>query len=275
MRQVNAIVAVALLLCCAADAQKTATATKPASASNSAYTKIASAEAAMEKQDWGTAERSLLELTTGKEYVARAWFDLGYVYHAVGRRADAVEAYRKAVAADPSVFESNLNLGLLLVGTNDAEAAKYLKAATALKPTNHPQHQMSRAWFGLGRALSESDPKTAQEAFGKALALDPKNVDAHLELGQLRGNANDWAGAEKEFAAAAEIDPTSADAQAMLANAYTRQNKLPQAEAALKKFVATNPQSENAHLQLGRVLVAQQRLAEAQDEFQKCLEIKP
>jgi len=263
-----------LLLCLTAHAQTAKSASTPAPA-NTAYSKLASAESAMEKQQWASAERTLLELTTGKDYVARAWFDLGYVYHATGRRSEAVEAYRKAVAANPTAFESNLNLGLLLVGTDDAEAAKYLKAATALKPTTRPEHQMSRAWFGLGRALADSDPAAAQSALQKGLALDSKDVDAHLELGDLLGRANDWAGAEKQFEAASELDPKSADAQAMLANAYMRQNKFPQAEAALQKFVAANPKSENGHLQLGRVLIAEQKYDEAQLEFQKALELKP
>ncbi|HEX8924864.1 MAG TPA: tetratricopeptide repeat protein, partial [Terriglobales bacterium] len=275
----NWICCVILLVCLAAQAQTAKraaanTASKPAP-TNTAYSKLTNAESAMDKQDWITAEQALLDLTTGKEYVARAWFDLGYVYHATGRRPEAVDAYRKAVAADPTVFESNLDLGLLLVGSNDPEAARYLKAATALKPTSHPERQMSRAWFGLGRALAASDPAGAAEALKRGLALDAKNADAHLELGELRGRANDWAGAEKEFAAAAEIDPKSADAQAMLANAYMRQNKMPQAEVALRNVLTADPQNESAHLQLGRVLVTQQRLAEAQEEFQKASELKP
>ena len=274
MNKSYVIIVTALLLCLSAEAQTSKRPTR-SEAPSPAYTRLVNAESAMDKQDWSAAERALKELTSGKEYVARAWFDLGYVYHATGRRTDAIAAYRNAVAADPKVFESNLNLGLLLIGNNNSEAAKYLKAATTLKPSVHPERQMARAWFGLGRALASSDPAAAEDALKKGLALDPKDVDAHLELGELRGQGKDWAGAEKEFAAAAEIDPKSTDAQAMLANAYMQQKKLPEAEASLRKFLAANPESANAHLQLGRVLVAQQHYDEAQEQFQKVLEINP
>src|SRR5512142_1234547 len=75
---------------------------------------IARAEAAMDKKDYASAEPALNEAIKHDPNSYRAWFDLGFVYTALHRDADAVAAYRKSVAADPKVFESNLNLGLML-----------------------------------------------------------------------------------------------------------------------------------------------------------------
>src|SRR5208282_228815 len=96
------------------------------------------AETAMQHNDFTTAESLLQKAVAAKPGDYRAWFDLGYVYNATDRLPEATEAYRKSVAAKPEVFESNLNLGMLLArqGAN-TEAAKYLKAATQLKPTEH------------------------------------------------------------------------------------------------------------------------------------------
>jgi len=46
-----------------------------------------------------------------------AWFDLGFVQSALGKTDDSIAAYRKSVATKPDVFESNLNLGVMLAKT--------------------------------------------------------------------------------------------------------------------------------------------------------------
>ena len=130
---------------------------------------IDQAEAAMQHDDFATAEATLQKVVAAKPDDYRAWFDLGYVYNATQRRTDAINAYRKAVAAKPDVFESNLNLGLLLAKQGDnAEAAKYLKAATQLKPSEKPEQGLSRAWQALGRVEESSDPQLALVAYEEA-----------------------------------------------------------------------------------------------------------
>ena len=116
------------------------------------------AETAMQHNDFTTAEALLQKAVTAKPGDYRAWFDLGYVYNATNRIPEATEAYRKAVAAKPDVFESNLNLGMLLARQGaTAEAATYLKAATQLKPTTHPDESLARAWQALGRVEESTD----------------------------------------------------------------------------------------------------------------------
>ena len=63
----------------------------------------------------------------------QAWFDLGFLYNALGKQADAVNAYRKSVAAKSDIFESNLNLGLMLAKAGDPDAEQFLHAATQLE----------------------------------------------------------------------------------------------------------------------------------------------
>ena len=130
------------------------------------------AETAMEHNDFSAAETALQKVVAAKPEDYRAWFDLGYVYNATQRPADAINAYRKAVAAKPDLFESNLNLGMLLAKQGDhAEAAKYLKAATQLKPSSSPEQALSRAWQALGTLEQASDPQAATVAFQEAAKL--------------------------------------------------------------------------------------------------------
>src|SRR5207245_77803 len=78
-----------------------------------------------------------------------AWFDLGFLYNALGQSEDSISAYRKSVAAKPDVFESNLNLGLMLARAGQPGAEQFLRAATKLKPTAHEAEGRARAWLHL------------------------------------------------------------------------------------------------------------------------------
>src|SRR5579871_6559081 len=123
---------------------------------------VLQAEAAMQRGDFTQAETLLQKAVAAKADDYRAWFDLGFVYNALKRAPEAIAAYRRAVAAKPDVFESNLNLGLLLAKQGDeTEAAKYLKAATQLKPEAHQQESLAHAWQALGRVEQVSDPRSA------------------------------------------------------------------------------------------------------------------
>src|SRR5581483_9569874 len=43
-----------------------------------------------------------------------AWYDLGYLYRALGKNEASIAAFKRSVASKPDVFESNLNLGVAL-----------------------------------------------------------------------------------------------------------------------------------------------------------------
>src|ERR1700689_4662987 len=100
--------------------------------------RVDQAEAAIDKQAWPEAESLLKEATAKDPKDYRAWFDLGFVYTSQEKTEQAADAYRHSVEAKPDVFESNLNLGISLGKLGNPEAAKYLAAATTLKPTSHP-----------------------------------------------------------------------------------------------------------------------------------------
>ena len=119
------------------------------------------AESAIEKQDYATAEPLLKKVVAQDPDNFAAWFDLGFLYNALGKTDDSIAAYRKSVAAKPGVFESNLNLGLMLVKAQQPGAEQFLRAATRLKPTSHVAEGQARAWLSLGHVLEASNPDGA------------------------------------------------------------------------------------------------------------------
>jgi Flp pilus assembly protein TadD len=222
------------------------------------------AEAAMQKQNYDAAEVILMKAVADNPQSYRAWFDLAFVYGATKRPSDAINAYRKSVAANPQIFESTLNLGILLARQdNTEEAVKYLKAATQLKPTANADEGVARAWLSLGLVQQDTDPQAALDDFAKAASLTPFDPEPHLSAGLLLEKQNKLAEAAHEYQIAATVDQKSTEALAGLANVYTKQKKYADAEAQLRKILAINADNQNARAQLAQVLSAQGKDAEA------------
>ncbi|MGO9210738.1 MAG: tetratricopeptide repeat protein [Terriglobales bacterium] len=233
------------------------------------------AEKSIDLRDFITAENKLRHIVSDDDQNYRAWFDLGYVYTATRRDADAIEAYRKAVAAKPDLFEANLNLGILLGEAGNLEAEKYLRAATGLKPSGSPELGHERAWLSLAHVLESKDPQEAAAAYREAAKLAPGDVEPHLAAGIFFEKQNRLADAEREYQQAVELDPKSVEGMAGLVNVYTKTQRLPEVEKMLRRYLELNPQNQTAHLQLGRVLAARGNSADARAEYETVLKLDP
>ena len=233
------------------------------------------AESAIEKKNYAAAEPLLKKVVDAHPANYEAWFDLGFVYNALGRTDDSITAYRKSVAAKSDVFESNLNLGLMLVKHKQPDAEEFLKAATRLKPESHVDEARARAWLALARLKEDSDPAQALEAYRQAAALQPKDPESRLSAGRLLENEKKFADAEEQYKQALVLDPSSQDALVGLANVYMRGQRFPEAEEYLRKVVNQRPNEAAPHVQLGRVLAADQKYDDAIAELQAGLKIAP
>lgn len=241
---------------------------------------IAQAEGAIQKGNFSSAETLLKKAVerdpeNKEKWAYQAWFDLGFVLNHLGRSDDSIAAYRKSVAAKPDVFESNLNLGLMLERTHNPEAEKYLRAATTLTPTAHVEEGRARAWLSLGHTLGNSDPAQALVAYSKAAELTPTDLEPHLSAGLLDERQKDFTAAETEYKKVLEIDAHSTEAAIGLTNIYMKSGRLADAEPLLRRLAADRPDDGGLHLQLGRVLLAEKKNDDAIVEFQAALKLSP
>jgi tetratricopeptide (TPR) repeat protein len=236
---------------------------------------LVEAEAAIEKRDYPRAESLLDEVVKSSPANYQAWFDLGFVYHASGRAGDAISAYRTSVEAKPDVFESNLNLGLALAAANSADAERYFRAATQLKPKTQPDQGLELAWLSLGRLLEPRAPGEALEAYRKAAALVSLDPEPHLAEAKLLVEQKRFADAEAEYQHALEARANSSEALTGLADLYLRGQKIPQALEILRRLVAVEPNDANAHAELGRVLVDAGLAQQGLDEMEAALKLAP
>ena len=241
---------------------------------------IAQAETAIQKNDFAAAETLLQKaLDTAPKndqpWCYQAWFDLGFVLNRLNRAEDSIAAYRKSVAAKPEVFESNLNLGLMLARTRNPEAEQYLRAATTLKPTAHVEEGQASAWLSLAHFIENRDPTQALQDYRKAAELTPTDPEPHLSAGLLEERQKDFAAAEAEYKQVLVLDPHSTDAAIGLTNIYMKSNRRADAEPLLRRLAAERPDDSGIHLQLARVLAAQNKKDDAIVEFQAALKLSP
>lgn len=233
------------------------------------------AEAEIEKKDYDAAEPLLNKVVEHDPANYLAWYDLGFVSNALGKTDASITAYRKSVAAKPDVFESNLNLGLMLAKAGQAGAEQFLRAATILKPTANADEGRARAWLSLAHVLEAGKPEEAIEAYHQASLLQPKDPEPHLAAGPLQEKQNHFADAEQEYKAALALDPASSDGLTGLANLYMRGHRFTEAEEVLRKLVTLHPEDATTHMQLGRMLAADGQNDSAIGELQAALKLSP
>ncbi len=279
-RVTNAILLVVIAACVCSLAQTHTTVRHYKERIDDTPPEIAQAEDAIQKNDFSGAE-TLLRKAIEKDpnnYQAwsyQAWFDLGFALNRLGRADESIAAYRKSVSAKPDVFESNLNLGLMLVRANNPEAEQFLRAATTLKPTEHIEEGQARAWLALAHLLENKKPEDALQDYRKASELTPKDPEPHLSAGLLHERQKEFSDAEAEYKQALTLDSHSTEAAIGLTNIYMKSGRLGDAEPLLRRLAADRPNDEGIHLQLGRVLAAQGRKDDAIAELQTALKLAP
>ena len=107
-------------------------------------------------------------------------------------------------------------------------------------------------WFAKGIGLEE-DPATqleAIEAYKKAIELEPHHAAAHINLGTLYYNRQDYVQAEAFYRKAVEVDPRYALAYFDLGNVLDETGRLPDAVRAYKTAIGLAPTYADAHYNL-------------------------
>ena len=224
--------------------------------------------------------------------------------------AQAIEEYKKALAADPksSALSSSLadlyfragrsqdaeqTVRALLKNTPEDLAAHKLLGRILLRQLSEGQSAASAGNTVLDQAVSE---------FEKIIAMQPKNVEDRMVLGQLYTIKHDAKKAEEQFRSAHAIEPDSEEVvlnlarlyaesgdvnkavkaiedvpetdrsarmELALASTYEQQKKLKPAIAALRRAVLLEPGESRIQSQLAQMLLNDNQLDEALAAFRE------
>ena len=144
----------------------------------------------------------------------------------------AIAAFRRALEIDPALALARLNLGIALFYGGEPEAArKELEAAkTALPDRPQPDYVLGL----IARAADRADD--AASAFTHVRELDPTDVGAAINLGQLLVQQRRFDEAIKLLRPAVEAEPFNATAAYGLATALVRSGAADEGRTAMDKF---------------------------------------
>ncbi len=169
-------------------------------------------------------------------------------------------------AAD--VAYTNIGVELSLSGDN-ATAIKQFEMALEIRETAKP-------WGALGDiARRERRFSDAHAAFTKALALEPKNPEAHLGLALLLHDEGRYGESEAEFQVGLGIDSDSLPGWVNYGSLLIKQNRPQEAAAALERAVAIDPSQDEAWYNLGVAYGAIGHLEDARDAYKTALKLDP
>jgi len=138
--------------------------------------------------------------------------------HRHNRPAEALAAYTKAIAADPTFSWPYNNIGRVHLGLDDA--AQALTWFTKALEVN-PSHLRAHSNQGLAAAqLGRYDEALA--AYNRVLAMNPTDAQAHASVGWLHLNAGRRAEGLRELQVALRLEPGLDDARRELDAQYGR-----------------------------------------------------
>jgi len=217
----------------------------------------------IDKQDFEAAIAPLQKFLAEKDDFAYAHFQLGYAYTGLQKSKEARGEYERAMLLDPKMPEPALNLGILLLNEEPAAAVGPLQRAVELLPTQ------SRPRTLLGLAYEKSgDLKNAASAYEGALALDPKDTETSLHLGQLYLRQKRASQAEAKFRAVLSSEPESKPALVGLAQSLEIE-KNPEAADAYRSYLKAQPGDAAAREHFIHLLIANQKYDDALAEMER------
>jgi tetratricopeptide (TPR) repeat protein len=109
-------------------------------------------------------------------------------------------------------------------------------------------------WFELGCDLELTSVREARAAYERAVQLDPRHADAHVNLGRMCHEEGAPAAAEKHYRIAIANDPYHPIAAFNLGVALEDLGRLADAAAAYRKAIEIDPDSADAHYNLAGIL---------------------
>jgi len=176
--------------------------------------------------------------------------NLGSLRRKQDRVAEAIAAYRQAVARNVDFADAHFNLGSIHREKQEWEpAAECFRRAVAANPSD------GEAWANLGQVLNIL--KRSEEAVATletAVALVPGRADLHCDLGDALCNLDDIDTAIAEYTRALQLDPKLARAWFSAGAAHNARQEYADAAPYFRRALHIEPNWPAAQHDLGKAL---------------------
>ena len=217
-----------------------------------------------------SAEQEYLEAIRLRPDFAEALFNLGNLYREQQRTDEAIEYYRRSLAANARYAKPGLSLAIVY-----QERGELAAAVAALRGVlrHNPQHV--DALFRLGSLVQQlGNGREAVELYHRVLELKPDHAESLNNLGCTARDDDQADQAVACFRRAVAAKPEFAEAHNNLGSALQAQNKLDEAEASYLEALRIKPDVAEFLTNLGSVRHARRRYAEAVELHERALSLK-
>lgn len=262
-------------------------------------------EGLSQKPDYFPAQLKLAESLLGSGQTEESWqtytsvlkkspesalahYGMGRVRSARGEPTSAVEHYRKACAITPNFGASHYALALAYRDLGETGKAQehlllYQKDKLGWPSLDDPLldavkqlHTGAHHYLKQGVSL-EAAGHIAQAAaeHERALEIDPKLEQAHINLISLYGRLGQPDKAETHYKTLLAVNPNLAEAHYNFGVLLTGQGRHSEASQAFRKALEISPFYAEAHNNYAFLLLNDGRLEEAARHFRSALENKP
>ena len=196
---------------------------------------------------------------------------LASVYESAGNSPLALEAYRKAILADPQNPDRYLDCSRLLMDLNRyKEALDIVERGISNSRDDYP------LTVRLGAVeMMMGDRAKAQETYRRAIAEHPEIPLGYVALAQSYMKEGDDQDALKTLAAGRAIVPRDFELEYVFGLASSKSGLQNQAMAAFKSAEQLDPNVVEPHYQLGIMYMKLQQWSNAQTEFNQVLKLDP
>ena len=128
--------------------------------------------------------------------------------------------------------------------------------------------------YGIGLLL-QNDFKGAETAFAKTTEADPANADGWVNIGRVRTQEGDTAGAFTVLDKALSLKPKLARANYFYARDLKEEGRYDEAIAKLQSVLKQYPRDRVVRNELGRIYFLQKKYSDAVQQFEYTLTIDP
>jgi tetratricopeptide (TPR) repeat protein len=172
-------------------------------------------------EDFAAAALAYADVVAAAPDDFESWNNLGNARAATGDIEGSIAAIERAISLRPDVSPLRLNLATTLLDAGRLDdAIAILVRSTADDPAD------GKAWHDLSAMYKQAGrDDDALLALERAAALELSNPDLQVQLGMERVGTWNMAGAEEAFQKAVAIDPQHPEAYSLLALMYEHTNR--------------------------------------------------
>ena len=206
-------------------------------------TRLYLGRALMEMDSLSAAENQLTLASEANAGDSEMLYWLGAVRLLRGNAVGAIAALEEAIAVQPRFSEARIKLADALadVGRGD-EALTAYREAVRMDPIRHalPWNNMAFQYLQVGST------DEATRALQRAVGLDPRFLEARVNLGAILLDGGDLVAATGQFEAALRYGPEFQPALGNLGVVYMRQGRGADARSMFERLLVLNPGDQNA-----------------------------